>query len=380
MNKLEFNNSLIEKADLIKVEISQKQADNFYKYMELLLEWNKKMNLTAITEPEEVILKHFVDSLTIIPYLNEENTILDVGTGAGFPGIPLKILEEDKKFTLLDSLNKRIIFLQNVIDELNLKNIQAVHGRAEEYIREKREHYDIATSRAVAKLNVLLEYMIPFVKVGGRCICMKSFEIDEELKDAEKAIEILDDMGAEVIITVCPSCYKVFKETAKNQKVIAYWDLMKNLIGIPETARGIGTGSDVVFNIHDSCVTRDETSHHESVRWVLDELGYNWTEIERNGKNTRCCGVGGMVCSSNPELYERVYTRRANDFDQHNIVTYCGSCRGTMQAAGKDAVHILDLLFGQKYTKDQESVRGYQTEQEMWEKRLETKERLNHLR
>lgn len=196
----------------------------------------------------------------------------------------------------------------------------------------------------------------------------------------KKAIDILDDMGAEVIITVCPSCYKVFKETAKNQKVIAYWDLMKNLIGIPEAARGIGTGSDVVFNIHDSCVTRDETSHHESVRWVLDELGYNWTEIERNGKNTRCCGVGGMVCSSNPELYERVYTRRANDFDQHNIVTYCGSCRGTMQAAGKDAVHILDLLFGQKYTKDQERARGYQTEQEMWEKRLETKERLNHLR
>ena len=196
----------------------------------------------------------------------------------------------------------------------------------------------------------------------------------------KKAIDILDDMGAEVIITVCPSCYKVFKETAKNQKVIAYWDLMKNLIGIPETARGIGTGSDVVFNIHDSCVTRDETSHHESVRWVLDELGYNWTEIERNGKNTRCCGVGGMVCSSNPELYERVYTRRANDFEQHNIVTYCGSCRGTMQAAGKDAVHILDLLFGQKYTKDQERARGYQTEQEMWEKRLETKERLNHLR
>ena len=195
----------------------------------------------------------------------------------------------------------------------------------------------------------------------------------------KKAIDILDDMGAEVIITVCPSCYKVFKETAKNQKVIAYWDLMKNLIVIPEAARGIGTGSDVVFNIHDSCVTRDETSHHESVRWVLDELGYKWTEIERNGKNTRCCGVGGMVCSSNPELYERVYTRRANDFDQHNIVTYCGSCRGTMQAAGKDAVHILDLLFGQKYTKDQEKARGYQTEQEMWEKRLETKERLNHL-
>ena len=109
-----------------------------------------------------------------------------------------------------------------------------------------------------------------------------------------------------MIITVCPSCYKVFKETAKNQKVIAYWDLMKNLIGIPETARGIGIGSDVVFNIHDSCVTRDETSHHESVRWVLDELGYNWTEIERNGKNTRCCGVGGMVLQFKSGNYSRV--------------------------------------------------------------------------
>lgn len=196
----------------------------------------------------------------------------------------------------------------------------------------------------------------------------------------KKAIDILDDMGAEVIITVCPSCYKVFKETAKNQRVIAYWDLMKNLIGIPETAKEIGKGSDVVFNIHDSCVTRDEISHHESVRWILNEMGYDWTEIERNGKNTRCCGVGGMVCSSNTELYERVYTRRANDFNQNHIVTYCGSCRGTMQTAGKDAVHILDLLFGHKYTKDQMKKRGYQTEQEMWEKRLETKERLNRLR
>lgn len=196
----------------------------------------------------------------------------------------------------------------------------------------------------------------------------------------KKAIDILDDMGAEVIITVCPSCYKVFKETAKNQRVIAYWDLMKNLIGIPKTAKGIGKGSDVVFNIHDSCVTRDEISHHESVRWILDEMGYDWTEIERNGKNTRCCGVGGMVCSSNTELYERVYTRRANDFNQNHIVTYCGSCRGTMQTAGKDAVHILDLLFDHKYTKDQMKKRGYQTEQEMWEKGLETKERLNRLR
>ena len=191
MNKLEFNNDLIKKANSIGIEISQKQAEQFYKYMELLLEWNEKMNLTAITEPEEVILKHFIDSLTIIPYLKEADTVLDIGTGAGFPGIPLKILEENKKFTLLDSLNKRIIFLQTVINELELKNIQAIHGRAEEFVSKERETYNIVTSRAVARLNVLLEYMLPFVKIGGRCICMKSFEIEEELKEAKKAIEIL---------------------------------------------------------------------------------------------------------------------------------------------------------------------------------------------
>ena len=191
MEILEFNNSLIEKANCIGIEISQEKAKQFYKYMKLLLEWNEKMNLTAITDPEEVILKHFVDSLTIMPYLSNANTILDVGTGAGFPGLPLKILEDNKEFTLLDSLNKRITFLQNVISELELKNVQAIHGRAEEYISQKRESYDIVTSRAVAKLNVLIEYMLPFVKVGGRCICMKSFEIEGELKEAKKAIEIL---------------------------------------------------------------------------------------------------------------------------------------------------------------------------------------------
>lgn len=191
MEILEFNNSLIEKANCIGIEISQENAKQFYKYMKLLLEWNEKMNLTAITDPEEIILKHFVDSLTIMPYLSNANTILDVGTGAGFPGLPLKILESNKEFTLLDSLNKRITFLQTVISELELKNVQAIHGRAEEYISQKRESYDIVTSRAVAKLNVLIEYMLPFVKVGGRCICMKSFEIEGELKEAKKAIEIL---------------------------------------------------------------------------------------------------------------------------------------------------------------------------------------------
>ena len=196
----------------------------------------------------------------------------------------------------------------------------------------------------------------------------------------KKAIDMLDDMGAEVVITVCPSCFKVFKNTCKNQRVISYWDLMYNLIGIPEVAKGIGKESDIIFNIHDSCVTRDEFTHHESVRWILDQLGYQWEEIERNGINTRCCGVGGMVCTSQPDLYERVFTRRAKDFTQDHIITYCGSCRGTMQASGKDAVHLLDLMFKPTYKKGQEELRGYKTEEEMWEKRLETKERLNNLR
>ena len=187
----------------------------------------------------------------------------------------------------------------------------------------------------------------------------------------QKAIDILDEMGAEVVITVCPSCFKVFEATCKNQRVISYWDLMRNLIGVPACSKGVGKDSDITFNIHDSCVTRDMTSHHESVRWVLDQMGYSWSEIERNGQNTRCCGVGGMVCSSNPEMYERVYTRRANDFDSDHIVTYCGSCRGTMQLAGKDAVHILDLMFKDVYTKEA----GYTNDAEMWENRLETKRR-----
>lgn len=190
------------------------------------------------------------------------------------------------------------------------------------------------------------------------------------------ALDKLDEMGAEVIITVCPSCFKIFKETAKNQRVISYWDLMHDLIGIPESAKGIGKGSDVVFNIHDSCVTRDEPTHHASIRWMLDQMGYQWEDIERNGANTRCCGVGGMVCTSAPDLYKRVYTRRAGDFNSDHVISYCGSCRGTMQAAGKDSIHMLDLLFGPTYQAEMAKPRGYTSENEMWGNRLETKERL----
>ena len=204
----------------------------------------------------------------------------------------------------------------------------------------------------------------------------------EKFKERNKiAIDKLDEMGCEVIVTVCPSCFKIFKATAKNQKVISYWDLMYNLIGIPESAKGIGAGSDVTFNIHDSCVTRDEPTHHASVRWVLDQMGYKWEEIEKSGCNTRCCGVGGMVCSSDPELYQKVYERRKGDFNQDHIISYCGSCRGTFETADMDSLHILDLLFADHaYKAKEQHKRGYRDEKEMWERRLETKRRLDDMK
>lgn len=193
MKKEDFQNKLVEKANKLKINLSQEQQNQFYQYMQLLLQWNEKMNLTAITEPEEVINKHFIDSISINLYIKEREKILDIGTGAGFPGIPLKIILPQNEITLIDSLNKRINFLNTVIQELNLEKITAIHNRAEEFskINENRENYDIVTSRAVAKLNILLEYMLPFVKIGGKCICMKSMEIEEEIEEAKKAIEIL---------------------------------------------------------------------------------------------------------------------------------------------------------------------------------------------
>lgn len=193
MKKEIFSQDLLKKAKMLGIEVNENQIEMFYNYMNLLIEWNEKMNLTAIIEPKEIILKHFIDSITIKKYLKENDEVLDIGTGAGFPGIPLKIVEENSKITLLDSLNKRITFLQEVINKLNLKDIRGIHGRAEEFVKQKgeREKYDIVTSRAVARLNVLLEYMLPFTKIGGSCICMKANNTEEELQEAEKAINIL---------------------------------------------------------------------------------------------------------------------------------------------------------------------------------------------
>ncbi|MBQ9298145.1 MAG: 16S rRNA (guanine(527)-N(7))-methyltransferase RsmG [Clostridia bacterium] len=189
MEIFEFKEIL--KNGLTQTKLLEEQYEQFYEYMNLLIEWNEKINLTAITEPKNIINKHFIDSLTILPYLKENNKIIDVGTGAGFPGLPIKIANPSLDITLLDSLNKRINFLEEVISKLQLQNIKAVHGRAEEYAKDNREIYDIAVSRAVAELPVLLEYLLPFVKVGGKCICMKGPKAMEEIEKSKKALDVL---------------------------------------------------------------------------------------------------------------------------------------------------------------------------------------------
>lgn len=188
-----FNEGLLEKASTMGVRFSVEQMDKFYKYMNLLIEWNEKMNLTAIIEPNEIILKHFIDSITILKDIKDNSTVVDVGTGAGFPGIPLSIMNPTLKITLVDSLNKRLIFLQEVINELDLKNVELVHARAEEFGRNKkyREKFDVATSRAVANLATLSEYLLPLVKVNGQAISMKAGNASQEIEDAKKAIKIL---------------------------------------------------------------------------------------------------------------------------------------------------------------------------------------------
>jgi 16S rRNA (guanine527-N7)-methyltransferase len=187
-------NTLVNALEKVNINLNEKQKSQFSSYFKLLVEWNEKINLTAITEPQDVAIKHFYDSITFLLHtdLKQGAKVIDVGTGAGFPGIPLKILRPDIELTLLDSLNKRLIFLQEVCDSINI-DAELIHKRAEEAGRDNklREKFDVATSRAVANMNTLSEYCLPLVKVGGKFVAMKGKNGKEELEKAKNAIKIL---------------------------------------------------------------------------------------------------------------------------------------------------------------------------------------------
>ena len=187
--------TFIEEAKKINITFTEKQLEQFRIYYEMLVEKNKVMNLTGITEWDEVLEKHFLDSISIIRAIDISQNIfvLDIGTGAGFPGIPLKIAFPNLQITLADSLNKRVLFLQEVIDALKLEGIEAVHSRAEDLARDKnyREQYDLVVSRAVANLSTLSEYCLPFVKIGGQFISYKSGDIEEEVVASKSAVFLL---------------------------------------------------------------------------------------------------------------------------------------------------------------------------------------------
>ncbi len=186
---------LIELLENAAIDITKDKLEKLKRYKELVLEWNQKFNLTAITEDEEFDIKHFYDCLLPLKEseIKDAKSVIDIGTGAGFPGIPLAIMMPDTNFMLLDSLKKRIGFLEFIIEDLGLKKVNAIHARAEELGREEkyREKYDICISRAVASLNTLSEYCIPFVKVGGHFISMKGSSGMDEVKEAKNAIDIL---------------------------------------------------------------------------------------------------------------------------------------------------------------------------------------------
>jgi 16S rRNA (guanine527-N7)-methyltransferase len=185
----------------IGISLSKDMIEKFFKFKQMVLEWNNKVNLTSIVDDREFVIKHFIDSLTLVPYLNKQNAnLIDVGAGAGFPGIPIKLAIPETNITLLDSLDKRVKFLASVIEEFKLKKIQAIHFRAEDAGNkpEFRERYDYCVARAVAPLPVLLEYCLPFVKVGGNFLAMKGVS-EEEIENSKRALTILGGEFEEII-------------------------------------------------------------------------------------------------------------------------------------------------------------------------------------
>lgn len=213
-------------AEKMGIELSQNQLEKFDLYKKLLLEWNEKMNLTAITDYEGIAIKHFADSISVLPLIENKNaSLIDVGTGAGFPGIPLKIANDGFKVTLLDSLNKRITFLEEVKKELGITNLECIHSRAEDGGRnaDLREKFDYCVSRAVARLSVLSEYCMPFVAVGGYFISLKGPDAAEELTEAQKAISVLGGKVEKVVEITIPEsdlkhCAVVIKKIKSTPK------------------------------------------------------------------------------------------------------------------------------------------------------------------
>ena len=193
MNIEEFKKIFLEEANKNNIKVNDDEMDKLYNYMIGIIDWNDKVNVTAITEEKLFIVKHFIDSLLINHYLQGKESVIDIGTGGGFPGIPLKILNKNTKFTLIDSVNKKLNVIRDLSEKIKLENLEIIHTRAEDLASKKeyREMFDVATTRAVSNLSTILEYMLPFVKVGGLAICMKGPNYKEELDEAKKAIEIL---------------------------------------------------------------------------------------------------------------------------------------------------------------------------------------------
>jgi 16S rRNA (guanine527-N7)-methyltransferase len=195
-----FRDILAQAANEYSLSLTEEQLTNFTQYFEMLIEWNEKINLTAITDPKEVAVKHMIDSLSCYDegIFKHGAKIIDVGTGAGFPGLPLRIFRPDLKLTLFDSLNKRILFLKEVAQKLEINNIEFIHSRAEDGGRNKqlREQYDVAVSRAVARLSVLSEWCLPFVAVGGFFIALKGSQYSQEIKESTNALRLL---GGEIV-------------------------------------------------------------------------------------------------------------------------------------------------------------------------------------